>query len=53
MTDTVAYNYIKAITKQKEDEEAKERYRRWEKEKMRKAALAQNLWDQKQSITGH
>jgi len=53
MTDTAAYNYVKAITKAKIEDEEKERYARWEKEKLAKAKKSQDMWNQQQSALGH
>lgn len=53
MVDTAAYNYVKAITKAKIEEEEKERYARWEKERLRKAEKAKELWDQQQASSGN
>jgi len=53
MVDTAAYNYVKAITKAKIEEEEKERYAKWEKEKLRKDKIAENLWNQQQSARGN
>jgi len=49
MVDTAAYNYVKAITMKKIEEEEKERYRKWEKERTKKALLAQMLWNNQQA----
>jgi hypothetical protein len=40
MVDTAAYNYVKAITRVKIEEEEKERYERWEKDRIKKAEEA-------------
>jgi len=51
MVDTAAYNYVKAITKAKIEEEEKERYARWERDRIKKALLAQNLWNSQQATS--
>jgi hypothetical protein len=40
MLDTAAYTYVKAITKAKIEDEEKERYARWEKEKLEREKAA-------------
>jgi hypothetical protein len=50
MTDTAAYNYVKAITKSKIEDEEKQRFARWERKKAKSAAAAKALFDQQQLL---
>jgi hypothetical protein len=46
MVDTAAYNYVKAVTKQRLLDEEKERFEKWERERLKKEQRAKELWNQ-------
>ncbi len=53
MVDTAAYNYVKAITKARIEDEEKERYAKWERARLKKAKKAKELWNQQQAMLGN